>query len=138
MLSYEGHNMDETVGRYPDGARTVYVSNVPTIGRRNVRTSYLVKVQQSPNAIRTMADEQQSFAVSYIADRLIVTTASQFTAAPATLIVHDAAGRTVVRLAVTLRAGRNELALPTLPRGYYVATVQAPGNGNGSCKMLLK
>ena len=138
VLSYESHNMDETVGRYPDGARNVYVSNVPTIGRRNVRTSYLVKVQQSPNAIRTMADEQQSFAVSYIADRLIVTTASQFTAAPATLIVHDAAGRTVVRLAVTLRAGRNELALPTLPRGYYVATVQAPGNGNGSCKMLLK
>jgi hypothetical protein len=49
QFTYTRHNGDQTVGRYPDGAAEVYVMNIPTIAKSNIKTSYLVSVEQ-PNA----------------------------------------------------------------------------------------
>ena len=46
---YTRHGGDESVGRYPDGAPEVYVMNIPTIAKSNIKTSYLAEVEQ-PNA----------------------------------------------------------------------------------------
>ena len=43
---YAAHSSDQTVGRYPDGGSQVYVMNVPTIAKANVRSSYVVSVEQ--------------------------------------------------------------------------------------------
>ena len=45
-FTYTRHNGDETVGRYPDGAAEVFVMNIPTIAKANIKTSYLVNVEQ--------------------------------------------------------------------------------------------
>ena len=45
---YTRHNGDQSVGRYPDGAADVFVMNIPTIEKPNIKTSYLVDVEQ-PN-----------------------------------------------------------------------------------------
>ena len=49
QFTYTRHNGDQTVGRYPDGAAEVFVMNIPTIEKANIKTSYLVAVEQ-PNA----------------------------------------------------------------------------------------
>ena len=50
---YTRHNGDESVGRYPDGAPDVYVMNIPTIEKSNIKTSYLAVVEQpAPTAIQ--------------------------------------------------------------------------------------
>ena len=43
---YTRHKSDESVGRYPDGANDVFVMNIPTIEKPNIKTSYLVTVEQ--------------------------------------------------------------------------------------------
>ena len=50
---YTRHEGDQTVGRYPDGAAEVYVMNIPTIEKPNLKTSYLVAVEQpTPTAVQ--------------------------------------------------------------------------------------
>ena len=49
QFTYTRHNGDQTVGRYPDGAAEVFMMNIPTIEKANIKTSYLVAVEQ-PNA----------------------------------------------------------------------------------------
>ena len=49
QFTYTRHNGDQTVGRYPDGAAEVYMMNIPTIAKANIKTSYLTVVEQ-PNA----------------------------------------------------------------------------------------
>ena len=49
QFTYTRHNGDQTVGRYPDGAAEVFMMNIPTIEKANIKTSYLVGVEQ-PNA----------------------------------------------------------------------------------------
>lgn len=39
-LTYSAHAGNETVGRYPDGGKCVYHMTLPTIGARNILTSY--------------------------------------------------------------------------------------------------
>lgn len=46
QFTYTRHNGDQTVGRYPDGAAEVFVMNIPTIEKTNIKTSYLVAVEQ--------------------------------------------------------------------------------------------
>ena len=49
QFTYTRHNGDQTVGRYPDGATEVFMMNIPTIAKANIKTSYLTVVEQ-PNA----------------------------------------------------------------------------------------
>ena len=49
QFTYTRHNGDQTVGRYPDGAAEVFMMNIPTIEKANIKTSYLTVVEQ-PNA----------------------------------------------------------------------------------------
>ena len=54
-------NGDETVGRYPDGSRQVYVMNVPTIAKTNIMTSYAVDLTESQaTGISDMASKDAS------------------------------------------------------------------------------
>lgn len=39
-LDYIAHRGDESVGRYPDGGKTIYKMSLPTIGQRNTMTTY--------------------------------------------------------------------------------------------------
>ena len=39
-FTYPAHKSDQTVGRYPDGASNIFVMNVPTIAKTNIRTTY--------------------------------------------------------------------------------------------------
>ena len=136
VIRYPAHDMDHTVARYPDGAATVYVTNVPTIGKRNVRTSYLVETEQEPNGItlHSLGEGQGvGLSVRYIVDRLIVESSAH---AQGSILILDTAGRQVYATTSTMEQGRNEIIVPALPRGYYVAKVEAGGK-RATCKMVV-
>ncbi|MCR4854478.1 MAG: CotH kinase family protein [Prevotella sp.] len=135
VLQYAAHTMDETVVRYPDGGAKVYLTNVPTIGKHNVRTSYQVAVEQTPNGIRAVDAEVASLAISYVVDCLVVTAPADV---QGEIIVHDSAGRQVYVSKASMSAGRNEITLPSLPRGYYIATVVTPAGQRKSCKLIVR
>ena len=42
-LDYNEHNGDQSVGRFPDGGKCVYVMDKPTISAQNILTSYAAK-----------------------------------------------------------------------------------------------
>lgn len=67
QFTYTRHNGDQSVGRYPDGANDVFVMNIPTIEKPNIKTSYLIAVEQ-PNAtaiqgVKTSAVTHQPSAI---------------------------------------------------------------------------
>ena len=47
VLQYGAHDGNSTVGRYPDGAQSVYLMNMPTIEKTNRLSSYAVSVPQN-------------------------------------------------------------------------------------------
>ena len=54
-LTYTLMDVDETVGRYPDGSKQVFTMNIPTIAKSNVYSSYLTEVEQ-PEIETAIAD----------------------------------------------------------------------------------
>jgi len=45
-LTYTLMDVDETVGRYPDGSKQVFTMNIPTIAKSNVYSSYVTEIEQ--------------------------------------------------------------------------------------------
>ena len=46
FFTYTYHEGDQSVGRYPDGTDDVFLMNIPTIEKPNIKTSYLIGVEQ--------------------------------------------------------------------------------------------
>ena len=44
ILTYRAMKSDETAGRYPDGSDDIFTMNIPTIGKANIASSYLIPV----------------------------------------------------------------------------------------------
>ena len=135
VIYYPAHDMNQTVIRYPDGGRNVYVTHVPTIEKKNLRNSYMVSVVQDPSGIRTITDEPSAFTLAYVVDRLVITSSEERVGE---IRLHDAAGRQVAVIPADIQQGRTEVHMPSLPHGYYIATLVAPGAQRATCKVLLR
>ena len=136
VIYYPAHNMDQTVIRYPDGSRNVYVTHVPTIEKRNLRNSYMVSVNQDPNGILLPLTPQSTpLTLTYAVDRLVITSSAE---TQGDVRIYDAAGRQVTVVPTDIRQGRTEVLVPMLPRGYYVATVVDKNGQRATCKLVLR
>ena len=132
-MLYPSHSMDQTVARYPDGSEAVYVSNVPTIGRRNVRTSYLVAAEQQPSGIVSAELASAGLRLTYVLDRLVVTAQK---GGEGRIMVSSTAGQPLVDRFVCFADGRTEVLLSPLQPGCYVATLVTNDGRRASCKLL--
>lgn len=119
-LAYSSMTGIQTAGRYPDGAGQVFLMNVPTIGKTNLHTSYLVPVDQisvngiAPAPSTATADLQ----LRYAARHLIVSSRQT----PAVrLSVYTLSGQLLSVADMHLSGGRAEADLHHLPTGCYVA-----------------
>ena len=126
-LSYSTVTGTQTVGRYPDGAEQVFLMNVPTIGRRNLHTSYLTTVDQSDvNGIVLLSQENQDGGLSlrYAAGHLIVSQAPSPSSHPSSLItltIYTLSGQQLSAANMRMNGGRAEADCHHLPTGCYVA-----------------
>jgi len=134
-LAYDMHSATETVGRYPDGSNEVYTMNIPTIGRRNLHTSYLTPVDQSVvTDISLAANVQSDLTLSYAADHLIVKSRQ---AASARLVIYALSGQQLCSAEMQLHGGRAEADCSHLPAGCYISKVTDTSGHTATCKFAI-
>ena len=136
LFTYTAHNGDETVCRYPDGGENVYVTNIPTIEKSNIHTSYMETVQQDVNGIQQprLVSNNNGLKIRYAANRIVMCSEQ---AGPATLTVYTLAGQAVLSQPVALRTDRTEVDVTELSAGCYVARV-VDSEGNSAATKFFK
>ena len=67
-FTFPAHKSDQTVGRYPDGASDIFVMNVPTIAKANIRTTYAEPVINvtDPAGVDDLVAEQENSSSEHI------------------------------------------------------------------------
>ena len=135
-IAYEKHADNETVGRYPDGTRNVFVMNIPTIGKSNLRTSYLSAVDQGVlSGIPAVKVEPADLSLRYAAGHLIVR--SQKTDA-VHVVVYTLAGQPATEMDMRLYGGRAEVSCQHLSSGCYIAKVTDVQGHIDTCKFVVR
>lgn len=136
VIVYDAHDANTTVARYPDGTADVYVTNVPTIGRSNVKTSYMTAVGQGggETGIITCTAGVQDLRLRYAASHLTVHSED---AEQADVAVYTADGRLVERRTVSFEGGETvRLDVSSLPSGFYMARATSMNGRQASCKFM--
>lgn len=134
-LTYCPQGPTETVGRYPDGADQVYLMNVPTIGKRNLHTSYLSEVEQNNvSTIVNSAIVADNLTLRYAAHHLVVTSnLSQ----SVQLAIYTLSGQQLSVADMRLNGGRAEADCHHLPTGCYVARATDENNRSVTQKFVV-
>ena len=134
-LAYERHADNETVGRYPDGTRNVFLMNIPTIGKGNLRTSYLSAVDQSVlSGVPAVKAEPADLSLCYAAGHLIVRSQQADTVH---LVICTLAGQPLTQADMRLLGGRAEASCRHLSSGCYIAMVSDAQGHTASCKFIV-
>ena len=134
QLTYTALKADQTVGRWPDGAETAYVMNIPTIANPNLYTTYLKDVKQSGfTGIEDVTAENGDLSIGYASGRLVI---SGRNAGNAQVLVHHLTGQTVASLSAPLIGGYAEVQLSGLSSGVYVAEVYDSDGHQATCKFI--
>ena len=135
ILSYEAHDGNSTVGRFPDGTKDVYVMNVPTIEKSNIHTSYLAEVDQSTGVrdIELAISSSNGFGIHYGAQHLILRSEA---AGMATVNIYSSDGRLVATEHASLSNGHARLDVGYLPSGFYIARAVNEDHTQVSCKFM--
>ena len=133
---YSAHDGNTTIGRYPDGAADVYQMNVPTIGKANMMTSYLVAEQQHDivtGMSPVMIASANGFRIRYGSQQLFIKSDEP---GQAVVDIYTTDGRLLETRVVSVNNGTARVSVAHLPAGFYVARA-TNGEGNRvSCKFL--
>ena len=135
---YGAHDGNQTVARYPDGAATVYTTNVPTIARANILTSYMQEVKQQPGGIvgvDALLASDGDFRLRYGSQQLIVKSDDSATAQ---IDIYTTDGRLACQSATVLSAGKATLSVAHLPAGFYIARATDDAGRRVSCKFAVR
>ena len=138
-LTYEAHDANTTVGRYPDGAANVYAMNVNTIAAPNMLSSYVQEVAQksddTPTGIRrtTLASAANGFRVCYGSDQVIVKGEDD---GPVLVEIFTTDGCLVERTTAYVRNGSARVSVAHLTAGFYVACATVDQTTRVGCKFM--
>lgn len=126
-LSYGAHNGDETVGRYPDGAQTVYKMNIPTINKTNMMTTYAsLQTQEQTDIKGVTTSSSNGLRLFCVGNELILRSEEPTTAR---LMVYSTDGSLMLQTNADLRNGKATQSLAALPQGLYLArAIDSDGN----------
>ena len=134
LLSYGAHDSSTTIGRYPDGAKEVYTLNVATIGKSNIKTSYMEKVDQSGSqtvGIRTPSSAANGLRICYGSGTLLVNSENS---QKMTIDIYRADGQQVEHCVISVKDGVARFAVPSLLKGFYMAHAIDDNGTVVSCK----
>lgn len=125
IIYYPAHDSKHTVGRYPDGTDDVYVMNIPTINKTNIRSSYIEAYDQIAVGLQhPRNDVATHLRLRYAGERLTLRT-DALGGSPAEntvdVAIYAIDGREVLHTTVALVAGYAEVDCHALPSGTYVA-----------------
>ncbi|MCQ2095691.1 MAG: CotH kinase family protein [Bacteroidaceae bacterium] len=139
-LQYDAHNGDMTFGRYPDGNRTVFALNRPTIGTSNTITSYdtihtEVRPEPIPDAIDwALTSRDGDMSMSYSGGYILVKNEE---GRPVMLEILTTAGQLVTADRLQMRSGHDAWRVDALPRGVYIARARDDESNSVSIKLII-
>lgn len=138
-FQYPAHNGDATVARYPNGSDSIYVTNVPTIEKSNIMTSYVKHVAPTPDTPdgigETFINSSGSLRV-YMADGAIAIRSEE--APTARVDVFTASGQEVLSTQVAFENERAEVGTSALPDGTYIVRVTDSQQNRCSMKFTTR
>ena len=134
-MLFPAHDANHTVARYPDGCADVFATNVATIAKANLLSSYVEQVQQDdPTAIRTtMLASANGFRIRYGKEVLLVKSDDD---GLSTVDIFTTDGRLLERHTVRISGGTGRLSVAHLPQGFYVARATGDGDNRVGCKFV--
>ena len=133
---YGPHDGNQTVCRYPDGSPSIFTTNVPTIAKANIRTSYMEEVMQQDGGIvgvKQLIASGGSLRLHYGSRQLIVKSEE---ASTAQIDIFSAEGRLVSQTAVAVAGGKATVSVAHLPAGFYTARATDDRGNRVSCKFM--
>lgn len=138
-IVYCVQNGDQSVGRYPDGGKNIYLMTQPTIGKSNTLNSYATAweyVPEIPDGIETTAPSRSGgMSINYTAGMLLVKSEED---PNVTVTVYTMTGATVMQQGLYLENGHNRISLHTLPAGVYVGCLRDSEGNECATKFIKK
>ena len=134
ILVYGAHDARTTVGRYPDGTADVYALSAATIGKSNLKTSYMTAVSQENEQLTHVANHiaaANGLRICYASQQLIVKSEEE---TPVNVAIYMANGQVIEKMQVSPRAGKAYLNVAHLPHGFYIARATNANGTTVSCK----
>lgn len=134
-FAYAPHDGNHTVGRYPDGCDSIFVMNTPTIGKKNITSSYVVKVidgQLDPTIIEAVR-KLKRIELAYSNETLQIESVS---ATDAIINIFAIDGRKQLTLNESLLEGNNSISVASLSPGTYLAFVKTHDGKHASIKFV--
>lgn len=117
-LTYPAHDGYSSVGRYTDGAQSIYLFNNPTIGKPNRAGEYATKIAEQTSGITTLvATNKTNITLRMAADYLIARSQAQW----AKIEIFSLGGQKITEANVSMTGGRGVLAVSFLQKGCYIA-----------------
>ena len=131
-LSYPAHDAYHTVGRYIDGGNDIYLMSHPTIGKKNILSSYNEFVaHQTPTGIEhNSVTSHSKMTMNYASGQLILH--GQDT--KATVEIFTLGGLKVATVVVNMNSGLGVVPTSTLQAGCYVARAISEAGNTATCK----
>lgn len=123
-LVYCAHNGDQTVGRYPDGSKDVFLMTQPTIAKSNQLNTYAtlweyVNPVDPQDAVESvMASREGGLSVAYAGEQLLVKSEDS----PHVMVsIYTPAGARVMSQSLNLEGMHERVSVSSLPSGIYIA-----------------
>lgn len=133
-ISYPAHDGFTTIGRYTDGGNSIYVMNVPTIGKSNVMSSYAgLYAVQHPTDIRNTGRSTDGMRMRYAGGQLAI----RGSAPCAELAIYTLSGQKVVSATVNMSNGAGYAPVSRLIPGCYVAKAADKNGNTATCKFII-
>ena len=135
VVYYDAHDGNSTVGRYPDGAATVYLMSTPTIEKTNILTSYMTEVDQTtgishPEMLITSAN---GLRICYGSQQLIVKSEE---ATSVLVSIYTSDGRLADQVSTRVEHGTARVDVSHLAPGFYIAKAADADNTRVACKFV--
>ncbi len=131
-LSYPAHDAYHTVGRYTDGGNDIYLMSHPTIGKKNILSSYNEFVaHQTPTGIEhNTVTSHSKMTMNYASGQLFLHGRD----AKATVEIFTLGGQKVATVVVNMNSGLGFVPTSTLQAGCYVAKAISEAGNTATCK----
>ena len=135
MLRYGSHDGNSTVGRFPDGTANVYLMNVPTIGKTNIYSSYVTKVEQTdPENVDNAFIASANGTRIYYAEPYVTVKSEDAKWAKVDIYTND--GRMIDQQMVQINHGKGQLNVSHLAPGFYIARATDDQQVKVACKFV--
>lgn len=117
-INYPAHDSSITIGRFPDGVDCLYKMNVPTIGERNIYTSYIEEVESGISTrISSPSGQISDFSCSYSNGFIIISTEGQYR-----IFLYNMSGQCCYKSA-NIEMGQTKINIGKYGKGAYVVKI---------------